>query len=896
MTVEVYPSKLEGEPLERHETAGRQTVDAWLRANVPSYSPREVAPISISLNGRLLVPEEWARAEFGSGDTVAVYPEPKGLESIAGYIIAGALFAVAATILLQPNIPKQRQQQSVSGSNLDEASLKGNKVKINSPIREVAGHRKLYPDYLIPLHRYFESPRVQVVETHLCLGKGRFNVPAGSVIIGNTPLVALGDDAEFALYEPGANVSADSRATWWHSAEEVGATSTGTAGLELTATFAVDPVPDASAFLFNGFDIAIPTGAGSFPSGWASGLIVRIESPKSYSVIDGGAGLRDIIEGDFTELDPFVGMEIEIVGDNAGLYTIESFTPGAPDQITLDTPAGDPVTALLTGSVSMGLGFAGLLYRLTAASSSSISVERLTDAGATDVTWPGFDLYESTAAVITVDGSTSEGGWVGPFAGCPAGEVTDRIEWDVFFPGGLVQIGSKGQLLFRSVTAELQYRDIAVAGAWTAVTKTYTQNTLDQLGFTETQMLGSSFRPEIRMRRIGAKSTSTQIQETLQWYGLRAKLQAPASYAGVTTMAIKVRGGGRLSAQAEQLVSVEATRILPVRVDSVEVGEQPTRDIAPWVRYVAKTIGYTDDDLDLEELDRLGAIWSARGDFYDNAISGASTAKVSINNALRAGFAEMTIDRGLIRPVRDEPRAAFEHMYTPQNCTEPLVREFRALTLDDPDGVNVEYTDSRTWQVETVEARLPGDLGIRAETIQLEGVTDRDRAWRIGMRQRRTQAYRRFALSTGTELDALNSRYLSYVAMADNVPGYGKSAILEAISPSGPGHLLVSSEPFDWSGAGPWVVALRRPDGTLSGPYAATRIDDKRLTIAEPLDFVPDLSLTIEPPHLLFGTVTRWSYPALVTDISPRGSTGASITAVNYDERVYADDDGTAPT
>jgi len=255
----------------------------------------------------------------------------------------------------------------------------------------------------------------------------------------------------------------------------------------------------------------------------------------------------------------------------------------------------------------------------------------------------------------------------------------------------------------------------------------------------------------------------------------------------------------------------------------------------------------------------------------------------------------MTIDRGLIRPVRDELRTVFEHMYTPQNVTTPLTRSFQAVTQDDFDGVDVEYTSGTSWQVETVQCRLSGDAGTRVDKITLEGVIDRDKAWRIGMRARRAQKYRRYQLSTATELDGLNSRYLSYVAMADDVPGYGKSAILLSYAPMGSGYVLQSSEPFDWSAPVAHVVAIRRPDGTLSGPYTATRIDDYRFTIGS-LDFVPDVSWDIEPPHLLFGPVNRWVYPALVTEISPQGSSGVSIKAINYDARVYADDDGFAPS
>jgi hypothetical protein len=997
VTVQVYPSKIEGEPLETHQTRERMTVEGWLLSNVKGYEPRESPPISIEVNGRFVDPEEWALCYFGPSDCVRIYPEAKGFDPITVALIAVTVALVAATVLLQPSLPKQHQQ-GASGDNLDQASLKGNKIKINSPIREVSGTRKIYPDYLIPLHRYFKDKRTQVVETHLSFGKGEFDIPPSQILIGDTPLISLGDGAAYQIYQPGESVAADARAVWWHSAPEIGATSTGTAGLDLSTTVDATPTSSATSYVFSGSTVTVPAGGGSLPDDWESGMLVRIESPRAYTVIDGGAG-RDIISGPLAELGPFAGMSIEIVGDNEGLYTVETFTPGtggsastitgnaapsrydfhvtpasftitragqswavnlttnainlaglvsaintqlgaAPliasssggflrisektpftgqpinrvisadattvfgaspvavtgaatttDQMTLNYDGGAPANGLQVGTVIMGISYAGMLYRLTSASTSVIAVERLTDTGATDGAWTGFAPFSSSQALISLDSSTRQGGWLGPFAACPDGEVTDRIELDFFFPSGLIKITSKGSIRDQLVTVEAQYRRAGTSDPWLSFSKTYAERTKDQIGFTEAINLPSPIRPEVRVRRIGAESTSISRQDAVQWYGLRSKLQAPTSYAGVTTMTLYVEGGGKLAAQSEQLVSAVVTRKLPVRVGGVLQPAQPTRSIAAWVEYVTGVVGYSPTDLDLAELERLDAIWQARGDYYDNTHETSSTVKEVINAALRAGFAETTIDRGKIRPVRDEPRTTMESMYSPQNMTQQLEREFAAITPDDFDGVDVEYTSDRTWQVETVECRLPGDLGLRTEKISLEGVTSRTRAWRIGMRARRASKYRRFVYTFGTELDALNSRYLSYCALGDDVPGYSQSALLMGAQDMGAGVTrLTSSEPFDWSAGGAHVIGVRRADGTLSGPYPATQISDYEVDITG-LDFDPDTSWQIEPPHLLFGPLNRWSYPVLITEITPNGTDAVSVKAINYDERVYADDD-----
>ena len=894
MTVLIFPSQLEGEPLESHETFAPQTVEAWLSATAAKFERRESPPITVTINGCAVPPSEWPLTVFRQEDTVRIYPQAKGLETV--FLAVQAVAALKfVTGLFMPKIPTMSNKGAQSGERLSESAVKGNSAKLNTPVREISGQYPVYPDYLAPLHRYFASPREQVIELLLCVGAGEYDLPLSSVLIGETPVISLGEEAEINIYGPGADLSGNSASHIWHNAKEVGATSNGAAGMTLVTTTTVDPVADASAYTFDTFTVTIPSGAGAFPAGWASGMIAEIDVRYGYTVTDGGAGVRDIITGNMTQLGFAPGDLIEIAGPNAGLYIVNTFVTGLSGTMTLNYADGSPATALTLGSLQMCIGWRGFRYRLTAASSSTITVERLNTAGGTDSGWVGFAVQTTSAATITLDESSAEGEWLGPFVSCPDGEVTNQSEVDLMFPNGLVWVyAGNGQKANWTVKAEIQYRDYASAGAWSSVIKTYTQKTLDQIGFTETINHPAYYQPEFRVRRIGAKSTKTNVQDTIQWYGLRSRLQDCNSYPDFTVIALRIVTGDRLGAQAENQVSCRPTRKLPLWNGSTWSAPVATRSITPWVAYIAKSVGYTDADINLTELHRLGDIWDGRGDYYDDAINDRTTVKDAINDALAAGFAELTIDRGLIKPVRDEPRTVFEQAYSPQNMTTPLVRQFSSTDVDDFDGVDVEYFDAVNRQWTTVECRLPGDLGQRVEKMRITGVTDETRAWRIGMRKRRAQRYRRWGYTFSTELDAMNSGYLSYVPLLDDVPGYGQSAILEEYAVMGAGAVLRSAEPLDWSAGGVHVVGLRRPDGTLSGPFTATRIDDYRLTIAEQPDFVPDLSWTIEPPHLYFGPLIRWNYPALITEVSPSGN-GCNVTAINYDVREYADDDNSPP-
>lgn len=1031
--IEIFPSKLEGGPLERHPLEQATTLEAWLKTKVKGYEPRPVPPISILVNGELVEPSAWCETEVGPDDEVAIYIEPKGssLKTIFKPGPLAKLFGLGNPF--DPVKPATPNMQNRTSKELNLSTVKGNLPALNDVIPELAGSPKRFPDLLAPVHRYFGDPTEQWAELLLCIGRGKYQVLPSDILVGDTPIASLGDTASYAIYGPGEDLASETAAQWWHSATEVGATNTGNAGLTLTTTVAVQQQFSGSAVQASDFVITVPEGAGWFPAAWAAGMIARIEVPYSYTFTAPADGSATVISGKHLPmLLPFVGMKIEITGANAGEYVVATYdpeVPGTPEvpgsasmvtgsaapnrfnfdvvplsftvtrgastfpvtlntattnlaglvsavnsalagtplvasasagllriaeqtapfsgvglgltgttsdifgaspvfvtgtkseaatdgqfaKMTLAYDGGAPVIGLQVGELLSTIGYRDLRYRITAVSDdsedddedtpeneahgpSAITVARLTDTGAVDDEWEGFDPIETNDVNIVLDGSTTEGDWSGPIAALPEGEVTRRIEVDHFFPQGLIRYTDKnGNPRQVSVKVETQYRDIDTAGAWTSVTATYTATSPDQIGFTQKISIPAAMRPEVRTRRIGEESTSSNKQDRVQWFGLRARIErAPRRYEGVTVMVVYIKGSNRLSAQSQTMVSVRPTRVLPVRSGGAWAVETPTRDIVPWLAHVARSIGYTDDELDLAELDRLDAIWRARGDKFDLEVNGQETVLEALNTALMAGFAELTIDRGLIRPVRDEPRSVYEHLYTPQSMVARLVRKFTTVRPDDYDGVDVEYMDEDTWQKETVKCRLPGDQGLKTEKITLRGVINRDRAWRIGMRQRRRYKYQRHGYTFSTELAAMNSRYKSYCAASDDIPGYGQSSLLIDLQEGNDLTLLESSEPLPWEEGANHVVGLRRPDGTLSGPWPATRVDETRLTVPQ-LDFVPDLSWDIEPPHLQFGTTTRWSYPILIESITPNDFT-ADVEAVNYDVRVYADDDNFAPT
>ncbi|MFA5489611.1 MAG: host specificity factor TipJ family phage tail protein, partial [Candidimonas sp.] len=853
MTIRFFPSLLPGEPIESYEYAG--TIAGFFLSVGIDYTVREQQPVTLTLNGVTVPVDEWPDTVVTHSDDVEVRLIPRGgvfegLGNILGKIF-NALFG-----WLMPSAGGDRNDPG-QGRKLETATAKANQAKLGEVVPELAGRFRRYPDYLTPPRRHFVDLREQWLEFHACVGPGRYEILPENVKVGDTPFSSLGDDGHYEIFDPGMDLSSTSTHEHWYTVSEVGGTSSGTAGLVLSTEIANRINEQPSSYTFDG--VSISRSEGLYPPAWGGGTQVFIQYERPYTITrvfvppsspeEQGYYISDI-NGYFGHVAPILNQSIWLGEIESEVeYRVDSIVPGVDGMATIrlwdDGEMGGPVDLPPGPEVPLVFG-ANIRWTI-----STYSEEEMSVSG------PGsFESVTLSGALVVFAGGTVYGEWTSEFFATPGNEVTDTAEADFFFPAGLAFIDGEGNIQSRSVGIELQYRDVTTSGPRVTLARSYTQATLDQIGMTE-RVTFTAIRPAFRARRVGAEGTSTQVQDTIHWYGLKSRLPTRTSYPRWTTMSIKLRSGGRIAAQSENQINVVATRILPtLQSDGSWGSEQVTRDISAFARYIAQTIGYTDSDLDIDEFRRLHSVWASRGETLDYVFD-LTTVKEAMNVAFKAGMAELTVADGQIRPVRDDVRTQFEHSYSPQNMTGPLRRTFKTPKHDDPDGVEVEYIDGETWTKQTVRCFLPGDQGFKLEKVTINGVTDRVRAWRIGMRRRRQLRYRVWDYAFGTEMDALNSEYLSYVPLFDDIPGYGQSAILERIEPISGAALLHVSEPLRWESGVPHLVAYRRPDGTISPLYSASPgVDDCSLIANIPQPW-PSISLKQEPPHVYFGPAER---------------------------------------
>jgi sulfur carrier protein ThiS len=893
MTIEVYPSTMQGEPVEVY-VAGNMTLGDWFSSKNIAYEGRDHQPVVIVVNGYAIPPAQWAEYRFTSSDRIQILCIPQGGAFNALGSIISKVFNVAFGFLM-PKTKSPGSRNTPSGDKLEPSNATANQVRLGEPVPEHAGTFRRFPDYLTQPRRFFVNKREQHVTFLACVGVGSYYIDPATIKIGDTPFDTLDGAAQYEIFPPGTDVSTNWAHDNWYSVEEVGGTSSGTAGLELSAEALPDITPDASSYVLTGQTMEAV--GGTWPEPWAPGTVINFSSYRSYLVEriveEEGAYVR--ITGEFKDLVPTRGLSFiaQIDGSSQQTVTIDEVDVDATGvgTITLlrgvDLPAGNRVMWLRRS------GFYG--YQITSIDSATHITVRQVISNGSPLVWGGFVDYAGPIS-ISVRDATVFGEWAGPFRVCPQAERVTNVELDFFFPQGLNYLTDSGKLENRSVSIQVQYRDANATGAgWTTVGYTYTDKTMDQIGFTERISLDSPILPEVRVRRVGAREASTQVNDTVQWYGLRSMLPTRSSYPNWTTVAIRLSSGGKLGANAENKINLVATRVLPeLMANGQWSNPAPTRHIAAFFRYILTTIGYTDAQIDMAELRRLNDVWNARGDTF-NYVFDETTVKEALDTVLAAGMSELTIEEGRIRPVRDERRTVFEQAYSAQNMTGLLRTSFKTPRVDDVDGVEVEYTDEQTWTKATVLCLLPADEGRKLEKVSLKGAFDHTRAWRIGMRRRRVLRYRNREYSFSTEMDALNSRYLSYVPLIDEGSEYSQSAILTHISTHEGRALLRVNEPLNWKDGEGYVVAYRNLEGVLVGPFKAEPGPDEYSLFAAIPEPYPVVTLKHEPPHVYFGTTAQWSFPALITGVTPQGLDAVNVTAENDHPAVYDDDDASPP-
>ncbi|AYO22425.1 hypothetical protein D0856_20925 [Vibrio owensii] len=905
-------------------------------------TPRFVATI----NGQVFNPKEWANRVLLDSDTIDVVLPPKGLDPISWAVIAISVLSAAYSYYSMNNMNQLGSNSSTvpKGKNIYDINAQANSVELMGIRPEWFGRHQSVPSYLCSPYKYYNENNEQVLALMLHVGEGHYQISSTGLSIAGTPISRLSDDVDWQFFEPGEDVTVHEAHRNIYTAEEVGGTDS-SSGLDFIGpstsvsfgsedadmalilsddTVLVQVLMTRVVYIGGDRDHEITTYWKNKNLNWADGTTFTITGISSQSVL-----IDDIVEivdsgNDETTGEPLpdkiigkgfsvlsVGQEIQLsgAGSNDSTYTVATVSD---TELTLKDTDGNDVTGLTPApSVTVKITTTSTddgLYQIV----STDSDYKMTVIRVGDPDWTGFigGTYTNDIS-LDVTSDTLPDFQLGPYVACPEGYTTDYIEIDMLRSSGWGHYDSKGRLQDHTVDWEVWVRDadIGELDTWQVFPFSYSAKSYDQVGQTHPITLPSAIRPEVMLVRKTRSYYDTKYLDKLQWMRLKCRLPTASSYATSTTLAISIRSDSNLSSSATNKIKVVQTRKLPVPDGAGGWTEelQATRDIAPAVRYIVHNSGGSDDDIDMDELLWMHEnVWAPAEEYFDGGFVDDGTIYSALKTVLQSGMAEFCFDIGKILPKRLFEKTGAGHVYTPDVMTGDGLTI--TTTLYDPDqneGLIVYYMDPTDWTTSSVKCWL-GDKNAISKWGELEltkGVTSETRAWRIGMRMLRRSKGEKINYSFNTEMDALNSTYLDYAELCDDLPNFGQfgEVVDWQVVPNSNDELVAQimvDRDLEWTEGESHYMTVRRHDGTGNGPFVATKVSSRVVMLDGQLDFIPNLTGQIEPPLWLFGDATRYSEPAVITSITPNvnnETTKCSVKATNYVADMFKDDNNLPP-
>lgn len=490
----------------------------------------------------------------------------------------------------------------------------------------------------------------------------------------------------------------------------------------------------------------------------------------------------------------------------------------------------------------------------------------------------------------------------GPFTLSPPFTTTNRIQVDVTLPQGLYTSNDDGGLNNTTVEALFEVRPIddngAPAGAWQTLTSfSKTLNTVNPQRFTlsTTVALG---RYEIRGKRTNNASDSYRTGDTLVWEAARAFLPNTQDYGNVTMLAVVAQASNNLNDNSANRVNVDCTRKLRTRQNGAWTAPLPTRSPA-WAFYDVFASAYggqlEERFVDLDELERLDAVWAGRQEYFDYVFNQKSTVWEAAKAAARVGRAVPVVSGSFVTLVRDEVQTLPMGVFGVDNILPDSFKwEVRLFDPKEYDSVQMVYVNPVSGLQESVLCLPPGSQGLNPNKITFAGCTSRDHAYREGMYIAMSERLLRENISFKTGLEGYIPSYGDLVVVAYPLPKWGTSGyVVRKVGTD----LLELSEPVAFTSGMQHYLVLRRDDGSADGPYLVTKgLSSTQVRLSTPLGQGFHFGeVGREPVLFAFGPGEEWSRKCRVVEINPAGDEAIEVTCVNYDPAIFQFDSSTAP-
>ena len=331
-------------------------------------------------------------------------------------------------------------------------------------------------------------------------------------------------------------------------------------------------------------------------------------------------------------------------------------------------------------------------------------------------------------------------------------------------------------------------------------------------------------------------------------------------------------------------------KTITVANQSATTGEDKeiNRSLSAPIKYICESskFGKIYDEQNLMQLDQM---WNTAGLNFDYRFDKSTTVLEAIKQCMQVGYTEPIIDGNKIKGTYRSENAYIEQMFTANNMTgEPKIT-YNFITPTDADEADITYMNPQNWKQDEIYVDVDKSTNeseiynyqnsLNTEKVEVLAVTDVNKAIKLGARRLREVMYQRKQIDFDCEFDALNCNYGSLIAVALPQDLNAYSGYIINYDSNTLFCELSDTVPSDVS-----LIYIRRYDGTAQ-QINCTYIDNTHVQLLSELDFNLRSNIQLDLLHYAIGKIEKY----WVTSIKPSDKK-CSVTAINYDARVFVDD------
>lgn len=526
----------------------------------------------------------------------------------------------------------------------------------------------------------------------------------------------------------------------------------------------------------------------------------------------------------------------------------------------------------------------------------------------TQLALPGQDITLFPDAVVTSSevgsielfgpNQAEHTGHAGPFASNDIGTLCNKIQVDVVLPRGLYESNNSGGLSEATASATFEYRAVG-ATAWLPLgTFNQTLATVTPQRYTITKDLTPG-RWEVRAIRTNDKNESHRVGDSIIWEGMRAFLPDVKEYGQVTMLAVRARASNNLNDRSRNSFNVRQKRKLPVY--DVEAGEWLPVQLSRspyWatVEIFKSTYGgrLADMFLDLEAISAAATAAELRNDNFDFSYNQRTNVWDAARLALSVDKANPMLNGSQVTVTRDEVQALAKAIFTPSNMIAGSFNwEISLWSLGEHDGLLIEYLDEETWLPEVITCLIGDDQGDNLKDVKINGITNRDKAYQMGMFMRAKEVFRRQRVTFETGMEGHIPAFNSMVAITYDRPRWGQSGLVL----SSVGNVLTLSEYCNFTPFAEHKIQFRKRDGSASPMLDVVIQDAPSRTIEVVGTIEEDFARPSNEERVFyqFGVADLVARNCKISMLRPTQEQTVSVEAIIDDPRVYDYDEVEAP-